>query len=302
MDKEQAIRQKQIMRRKRKMQKRKRVFILTCFIVCSFAVLALVFKAPFFDIKGITVTGNKMLKKEKIIAASKIAVDENIFSMSMSGAEEKIMQMPYVKNAEVKRVFPDKISVKIEECVPRAYIKHGKKYVVIDSEGKILELVKDTKKHKIMTINGLSLKNTEPGKNILDNADSRIECCVDTLKILEKVKFIDKIISLDFTHLTAIKMNYEDRVFVNLGSYENYDDFEYKVKECKHIISEELSVYEKIELDFSMDNAVSRPYEDPEERKKRLEEERKQREEAEKLAEGDIEDEEEEETSTEAEE
>ena len=63
-------------------------------------------------------------------------------------------------------------------------------------------------------------------------------------------------------------------MYVNCGSFESYDDFKYKLSICAHLIGEEISPYEKVELDLTMDEAVVRPYVD-EETKKKLEEEKK---------------------------
>ena len=130
MDREYTNRQKQLMRKKRKQQKRKRIFVLFCFVVCSAAILALVFKAPFFNITGVEVKGYKILKKEQILEKAEVEKGKNIFSVSMTGIKDRLMEMPYVDDAEIKRVFPNKISIDVKESVPRAYIKHGKKYVL----------------------------------------------------------------------------------------------------------------------------------------------------------------------------
>lgn len=285
MDREYTNRQKQLMRKKRKQQKRKRIFVLFCFVVCSAAILALVFKAPFFNITGIEIKGYKILKKEQVLEKAEVEKGKNIFSVSMSGIKERLMEMPYVDDAEIKRVFPNKVSIDVKESVPRAYIKHGKKYVLIDKNGKVLEISKKANKYKVMTISGITLKNPEAGTVIANENDDRIEYCTEALDVLAKVKLIDKIELLDFTQLTGIKMNYDNRVYVNCGSYESDDEFEYKLRMCEHLINEEISPYEKVEVDLTMDKTIIRPYESPEDKKKRLEEERKQREEARKAAE-----------------
>ena len=285
MDREYTNRQKQLMRKKRKQQKRKRIFVLFCFVVCSAAILALVFKAPFFNITGVEVKGYKILKQEQILEKAEVQKGGNIFSVSMTGIKDRLLEMPYIDNAEIKRVFPNKISIEVKESVPRAYIKHGKKYVLIDKNGKILEISKKANKYKVMTINGVTLKEPETGTVIANEKDDRIKYCAEALNVLEKVKLIDKVVLLDFTQLTGIKMNYDNRVYVNCGSYESDEEFEYKLTMCEHLISEEISPYEKVEVDLTMDKTIIRPYEAPEDRKKRLAEERKQREEARKAAE-----------------
>lgn len=285
MDREYTERQKSIMRKKRKQQKRKRIFVLFCFVVCSATILALVFKAPFFNITGVEVKGDKILTKDSILKKAEVENGKNIFSVSMSGIKERLMEIPYVNDAEITRVFPNKVRITVKECVPRAYIQYEKKYVLIDKNGKILEMPKKADKYKVITINGLKLKSPEIGANIENEEDVRVRYCVDTLGILNDVKLIDRVVSLDFTQLTGIKMNYDNRVYVNCGSYDKYEDFKYKMTMCQHLIEEEISPYEKVEVDLTMNETVVRPYEDPAAKKKRLAEEKKLREEAKKAAE-----------------
>lgn len=281
MDREYTNRQKQLIRKKRKQQKRKRVFVLFCFVLCCAAVLGVVFKAPFFNIEKVTVKGVKILTKEAVLQKADIQVGTNIFGVSMSGIREKIMEIPYVSGADVKRVFPNEITVTVTECVPRAYVKSDKTFFLIDSKGKILEKSEKDDKYNVITIKGLKLENPKIGSDILNENDVRTEYCTKILGILEKLGLAEKTKSLDFTQITGIKLNYDDRVYVNCGSYDNSEDFEYKLSMCAHLINEEISPYEKLEVDLTMDKTIVRPYEDPEEKKKRLEEERKQKEEAE---------------------
>ncbi|MBR2916360.1 MAG: FtsQ-type POTRA domain-containing protein, partial [Clostridia bacterium] len=229
MDEKYTERQKAVLRKKRKARKRKRIFVVLCFIVSCAAILTVIFKAPFFNITKIEVEGEKILTKKQILDKADIEVGANIFSVSMSGIKNRVKTLSYADEVEVKRAFPSIVKITVKECVPRAYIACGKKYALIDYSGKILELSKENKKYNVMTINGIKIQSPVVGDYMENEKDERIKNCIDALTILEENKTIEKVRLLDFTKLTGIKINYDDRVFVNCGSFDSYDDFKYKL-------------------------------------------------------------------------
>ena len=270
MDEKYIQNEKIAIRKRKKKKKRKRAFIVMCFILCCIGIILVVFKAPFFNITEVSCTGQKTLTEKQIIAKSEIAVGQNIFSTGMSAAADKISELAYVKTVEVKRVFPSKIKITVTECTPRAYVSVGKKYALIDYNGKILELTAKNDKYSVMTIKGVNVTNAQVGSVIENKDDERISYCTKILEILEKNKMISKVKELDLTKITGIKINYNDMVYINCGSFENYDNFKYKLDMCSHLIEKEISPYEKVEVDLTMNETIVRPYEDEETKKKRL--------------------------------
>ena len=60
---------------------------------------------------------------------------------------------------------------------------------------------------------------------------------------------------MDFSDLSNLEMNYENRLQVLLGSYENVG---YKLKFVKKVIQEEISDYEKALIDYRGDKLYVR--------------------------------------------
>lgn len=286
MDERYTEREKAIMRRKRRQRKRKRVFTLLCFALCCIGIILVVFKAPFFNITEIKCEGQSILTEKQILKKAGVKEGQNIFSVSLTKTENKIKSLPYADEVEIKRVFPGKLKITVKECVPRAYIAYEKKYALIDYNGKILEMSDKNDKYSVMTIKGIKIKDPAVGKVIANEGDERIKYCRDTLEILESNKMIEKVTELDFTKLTAIKIVYDGRIHVNCGGFQNYNDFEYKLSLCSHIIDNEISPYEEVEIDLTMEETIVRPYVDEETRRKEAAEKEKAAEDAESDTEG----------------
>lgn len=279
MDERYTEREKIAMRKRRKQRKRKRFFVLLCFVLCSVGIILAVFKAPFFKITKVECEGEKILSKAQIIKKSEVAAGQNIFSISMSKAEERIKELSYVGEVSVKRVFPSTVKITVKECTPRAYIAYGKKFVLIDYNGKILEMPKSNDKYKVMTVKGVKITAPAVGEYIKNESDERVKYCTQILKILEENKMIKNVKELDLTRITGVKINYGNRIYANCGAYDGYDNFKYKLSVLSHLIESEISEYEKVEVDLTADETIVRPYEDEATKKKRLAEEKKAREE-----------------------
>ncbi len=260
MDKKYTQREKMIIQKKRRKKKRKRIFIIMCFILSCVSVILVVFKAPFFNINKIECEGGKVLDEKQIIKQSGVNKGQNIFSISMSDAEEKIAELAYVKEVNVKRNFPNTVKITVKECKPEAYIQSGGKYILIDTDGKILEISKKNDKYKLMTVKGVKIKSPKVGEYIENKKNERIKYCTQILGVMEKNKMTGKVKELDLAKLTGIKINYDNRVYANCGSYSNYDDFAYKINMLSHLINEEISEYEKVEVDLTMEKTIVRPY------------------------------------------
>jgi len=73
-----------------------------------------------FGIAQIHITGNSRTPKESIAAALDIYKGQPIFDADIHAARQRIVHLPWVADAEVRRRYPDDISVRIIEKLPYA--------------------------------------------------------------------------------------------------------------------------------------------------------------------------------------
>lgn len=93
-----------------------------------------IFKSPVFDVKEIEVHGNRQVSKEKIIAASGIHTGVNIFKVNLKDASASLGALPVFKQVGLKRSFPGRVVITVEERNPVALLPEEKGYIVIDNE------------------------------------------------------------------------------------------------------------------------------------------------------------------------
>ncbi len=91
-----------------------------------------------FTLKEIKVTGNRILSAEDIISSSEISKGFNIINIDLKKIATKIKKNSFVKEVEVKRIFPDKIEIIIKEKEIVANFNYNGSYFVIDKDGRFL--------------------------------------------------------------------------------------------------------------------------------------------------------------------
>ncbi len=93
----------------------------------------------------IEVNGNKNLSEQDILAISGLHLNENLLTINLDKIKFNIMQDNRIKLAEVQRIWPNKIVVRIKEEEPFAVWVHDKRFFLINELGKIIYEEKERK-------------------------------------------------------------------------------------------------------------------------------------------------------------
>lgn len=90
---------------------------------------------PISKVSSVTVSGNENVSVKEINALSDIHNGQTEFwSLNKKQTEEKIEQNKLVKKAELSKVFPNKVSIHIEEYKTIAYLRrHDVYYEVLEN-------------------------------------------------------------------------------------------------------------------------------------------------------------------------
>lgn len=247
---QQLERNKRIMMKKRKRMRAKRRFIVFMFLLICAGIIITALKAPFFNISQIVCSGETNLTEEQILKTAGINTGQNIFSTGVRKAEEKLTENPEIAEAAVRRVFPNKIKIEIKEAVPVAYAVFDSEYLLIDGHGNIIKLAEsaeDERLKNLIHVEGIEIVSATAGKKLASNEDIRAKELYKCFDIMQSLGMRDKVNYVDFADLSDIKIDYENRIYMLLGSYDKLD---YKLKFVKKVIDEKLSEQEKARFDF----------------------------------------------------
>lgn len=110
--------------------------LITVLVIIVIAAGALM--APGLNVSEVYCEGNVNIAPEELVTASGLEIQKNILISNVGRAERNIGKLPFVEKVSVKRVFPDKICIRVTERVPAAYVKAGTEGAVVDINGVVL--------------------------------------------------------------------------------------------------------------------------------------------------------------------
>jgi len=93
-----------------------------------------------FRVETIQVKGNAQIAREEIVGLSDINPGDMTFDLDLHLIGRKIAENPWIREAQVSRVFPKQIVVRVEERQPRAIINLDYLYY-IDEIGEVFKVL-----------------------------------------------------------------------------------------------------------------------------------------------------------------
>lgn len=203
----------------------------------------------FFRSEQFTVEGAEHYSAQDIIDASGMRLGENLFLSDKGAGEERIeSSLPYVEEAKISIKIPNTMVITITESQPAFIFQNGSEYIIVSSQGKVMEKVKGTaEKYDAPVVLGCTVKSADLGKEITFKESGILSILKGVAEGLSVNEF-SGIKEIDITNTARICLNYSNRIKIVLGLPE---DISYKLKTAKIIISEKLSETDAGELDVS---------------------------------------------------
>ena len=243
---ENIISKAELKKRRRKNRIKRRLSVLLFLVFCIGSILVIL-KAPMFNIVSISCVGENIVKEEEVLKKAELAIGKNIFSTNMSNAVDRIKTIPYISDAKIKRIFPNKLEISIMESVPVFCIEENGKLYVFDIEGKLLEIKKPEEKQNLIQVVGVSADKLKLGESIVMNKDDKPDDLLELITILNKKEMLGGVTKIDLEDITNIKIDIENRIFIDFGINE---DIEHKIVFLNKIISENIGTTERVRIDM----------------------------------------------------
>ncbi len=205
------------------------LIVISVFIVAAAVYLCL---TMLFNVDHITIEGNTLYSENDLIKTSGIEKGENLFEVDTAYAEDKLYAVyNYIEEVEVKRSFPNGVTITIVEAEPFAVIEEADGYTLVSAGGKVLERGLEEVPEGLLSVRGMStitsteddIKRTELMKKI-----------INSMRELGMRNYD----FLDLSDTLEITMIYDNRVRVELG---NELELEYKLQFADNVINEKLS-------------------------------------------------------------
>lgn len=220
-------------KKQRKAAKRRKLtpflFVVSVFILAAAVYLCL---TMLFNVDRVKIEGNTLYEEMDLIKTSGIEKGENLFEVDTAYAEDKLYSVySYIEEVEVKRSFPNAVTITIVEATPFSVIEEADGYTLVSAGGKVLERGLEEVPKGMLSVRGVStVTNTE------DNT-KRMELMNKIIGTMQELEMNDYVF-LDLTDTLEITMIYDNRVKINLG---NELELPYKLQFADNVVSEKLS-------------------------------------------------------------
>lgn len=214
----------------------------------------------FFNIESIEVTGASRYSAQQIAEASGIKNGQNLFTLNAAGVVDNIEKtLPYVNRISVSRHLPSKIVIEVADITVVGAAKTSAGYVVIGTDGKMLELMQK-RPDNCPILKGAKLTKTEVGQTIEFEHESQKNALEAFAKALEDGD-IANLTQIDISDEYNAKAMYDDRIQLEFGAP---NDMDYKFRFANAVLnSGKISPKQKGTMDLSLAAEENKVYFDP---------------------------------------
>lgn len=109
---------------------------------------------PYFSVQEIRVTGSHKVSNSQIVSLAGLRLGMNIWDVNPKMIEAKLNRHPWIRRKIVRREFPRRVLIRVEEWVAKAIIVLEKLYYV-DSKGYVFKEVESGDDVNLLFISGL---------------------------------------------------------------------------------------------------------------------------------------------------
>lgn len=115
-------------------------FSAVLLVVGSTLLIQLLLASDLFRVESIEVQGITQMNREEIVGLSDINTGDMTFDLDLHLIGRKIAENPWVREAQVSRIFPKQVVIQIEERQPRAIINLDYLYY-LDEIGEVFKVL-----------------------------------------------------------------------------------------------------------------------------------------------------------------
>lgn len=224
-------------------------------ILLLMLLMIILLSSSLFNIKAIEVSGNKKLSNEKIISLSSLELYSHILKFNKSKIVEKIKENAYIEKAKVTRIYPNTVSIEVEEREVRYMLQFADSYVYINNQGYMLEISNEKLPVPVLVGFTADLSNIKTGNRVNVDDLKKLNTVIkiyDSAKLNELNELITKI---DISNSKDYSIELESKgKIVYLGECLDYSDLKTRMLYLKSILEKSEGKSGEIFLDVDLNS------------------------------------------------
>lgn len=238
-DKQSASRNERVKSSSENRKKHKKLqnnLIIIMLLVVAVALLG-AFASFAMKVNAIEVTGSERYSDKSVLTAAGIDTGDSMLLINLRAMEHKIeSKLPYIEDAVITRVWPDKVSIALTDAQPTLAVDSGTGYILMNNSCKVLDddavVINES-----ALIKGISIVNAVPGEIAQFADDISTEDFVKLCNAFAEYG-IEDISEYDLTSVSNISVIIGHRIEVQLGTLAGAAD---KLAFCKAVVEETIA-------------------------------------------------------------
>lgn len=227
--------------------------LLFC-VICS--VCFFLSSTVLFKINSIEVQGDEVCDADILIEKSGIKVGDNLFFAKSNAVAAKLeKEVPDIDKVFIKKKIPNKVIIDVKKADRVFDVQCDDFYIAVSENGKVLN-VSDEYDENTILLQGVNPVSFEVGSKIVYKDKSINDKIMEIIDLMN-AKNLSPIREINFCDEFNIIVNYDNRIKINFGIYENMD---YKVRNASEILHNKIGAGETGTLDLSAVSKENRSY------------------------------------------
>jgi len=207
-----------------------------------------IFTFMWFDIKEVKIYGNNYLSGKIIIEQGGINFQTNLFHFDTKKANLNLLEHPWIAEASIKKVLPNKLNITIFERKPGILLYHNEYFYLISEGGVILSLSKEFKNDfDLYLISGIDIGNKKAGDLIRGQKYENVKRIIYALENIFPAQFYKIQVISNEEHLLFHK---EDEVKVRIKDGDQLIDEWYLLERALQQVFQEETPLKEINMRY----------------------------------------------------
>ncbi|MBR5273512.1 MAG: FtsQ-type POTRA domain-containing protein [Clostridia bacterium] len=207
--------------------KKKRIIrrrIIASILIVLFIVVVLFVVSLFIRVKEVNITGNfGRYSYDEVLEAAGIKVGDRLIYMNTETIENDVEKaLPYMVNVDVKRQLFNKVFIEVDTCGEAYCLYTCGKFVVVNSEYKVLRFEDNLDETPLLTVYGLEAESVSVGLNLKFLDGGKTERFEKIKNGLQGEPF-GKLTVVDVSDNLNLKAKFENGFEIEFGNHINLD-------------------------------------------------------------------------------
>jgi len=201
------------MRNKKSRQFSRSSVMYIVFGIALVGVMTLFGASAFLGVNYFVINGAVTYTPEEIIDASGVSRGNNLLYLNIRTVEQNIRkELPYISSVEISRDLPDTLTITVTESKPVAYILFSGDIVIIDSSGRVLDIIQSHSMDitNLIEVRGVLLSDAKIGNMLKSElgVEQYLSAMQNVLASMEKEGIANDINYLDVSNINNISFGY----------------------------------------------------------------------------------------------